>query len=401
METGQTGDGMKEVARSVERCVGQAGFHSPFWGRFERAEYRQHYLDRGESGSFWRCLMSLEPDVRSVSELADSLEPVLEKFWNPGTGLVGTGTYVLFDRSKSCLTLNEFARVLVRAAILIGEERVLELLAGWVGGEPLRFQSCALLHGLEIDEPLHLPESIHLVPGSDVPRILAHETRFTPVEPGDTVLSVESEIAPALFMPGEEPPYRWWQQQPRFSKVPDLTLDTLCESLSLACGGLVDWHQAWRMTGDLAAFSTGPARLSIRRFRPDVPGNRASLTEFEEALRIHRARGHADAGRRSGLDTALRHWMRSGRTDSAKGRFGELRIALGALYGGGMLEEFRVPARRGPRVGEEPRGSVAHLEIGAGSLQAGAGGGVTWAGTGSGSGSVCKGCLPQGDTETA
>ncbi len=101
-------------------------------------------------------------------------------------------------------TVAEFAKTLIFAAVKLGTGLVVELLLGWVNGEPLRFRISALLEGVDIDGPLHLSEGIRLskLPNSsvDLPASLpsfqmaANVTDFI----GGVIMSIDCEMSPAL-----------------------------------------------------------------------------------------------------------------------------------------------------------------------------------------------------------
>ena len=55
---------------------------------------------------------------------------------------------------RSLLKLEEFARVVIRAAGLIGPERVAALISGWAQGQPLQYEEYAVFAGPKLQQPL-------------------------------------------------------------------------------------------------------------------------------------------------------------------------------------------------------------------------------------------------------
>lgn len=106
-----------------------------------------------------------------VDALAVKLEPVLAEFIHAESGKIGNGLFLLFGGSQTAYpTVAEFARTLITAAVKSRTSQVVNLLLGWSKGEPLRFRTCSLLEGVDIDEDLHLSKGIGI---SRLPRSVA------------------------------------------------------------------------------------------------------------------------------------------------------------------------------------------------------------------------------------
>ena len=69
-------------------------------------------------------------------------------------------------------------RGLTRQAACEGRAtRVVELLLGWIGGEPLHVRQCAILEGVTIEEPLGLTEGPRSLPATEPAPGLRHQVR--------------------------------------------------------------------------------------------------------------------------------------------------------------------------------------------------------------------------------
>ena len=76
---------------------------------------------------------------------------------------------------------------------------------------------------------------------------------------GGVVMSIDCEMSPSLYRPDEDEVGRMSSRSGEFrmvsGKVPNLSLDSFCESVSLACNGCVDWFVRWRDCGSLEVFT--------------------------------------------------------------------------------------------------------------------------------------------------
>ena len=108
------------------------------------------------------------------------------------------------------------------------------------------------------------------------------------------VLSIACEWAPSLYAPRERdnaPPFGLHGTMTAVSnKIPNLSIESFCESKSLAYREYVDWRMSWTDHGDLEAFSLGFAgaghNLSGYKSRPRGPIRRAQrrLTAFPPGI---------------------------------------------------------------------------------------------------------------------
>jgi len=229
----------------------------------------------------------LEVDDAHVSDLAAKLEPVLAKFTDAETGRFGNGLFLLLGGVSTWAhpTAAEFARTVIAATI-----------HGWAYGEPLRFRVSALLEGADIDQELHLAEGIRVsrlpksfadLPASLPPLALA--AKQTDII-GGAVMSIDCEMSPALYLPARDEAGRLSSPKREFKflsgRVPNLSLEGFCESVSLAAKGCIDWFVQWREFGPIEAFTDMPSGVTSK-VRMWARGTKVSESDLVAALEIH------------------------------------------------------------------------------------------------------------------
>ena len=347
---------MRDLLESLEDCVGQSTFVSDRIGRIGWNDVRNLYRRRRWNDPAWWHVetATLEVGDEHVSDLAAKLEPVLGKFRHAETGRIGNGLFLLMGGAGTwaCPTLFDFAKLLIPGAVKLGAGRVVELLQGWASGEPLRLRLSALLEGAGLDGPMNLEEGIFLYElpksSSDLPASLpSFGTGATVMDYiGGVVLSVDCEMSPALYVPKEEEVGGLSSRRSSFKlasdRIPNMSFDSFCESISLACNGFVDWFVQWRDYEDLGAFAFGQSSVSYK-YRSGLGGTKFTQEHLDAARQIHLAR-HGGEKPRENLELAMRRWIRSKRSGTDLDKLIELRIALEALYEIGGLNEkgFRI-----------------------------------------------------------
>ena len=354
--TNGAGAFMQALIDILERCIRQATFVSDRLGPIRWDEYRQLYRRRRWNDATWMLLATskLKIDERHVADLATRLEPILAEFLHAGTGRFGNGLFLLLGGMGKWAqpTVAEFARTLIVGAVKLGARQVAELLLRWAAGEPLRYRISALLEGVDIDGSLHLAEGISLVKlpksSEDLPASLPHFPMGATVTDflGGVVMSIDCEMSPALYLPDENEGGKISDRRRMFrlasGRVPDLSMDNFCESMSLACNGYVDWLMEWKDLGDLQAFSDMLPGVSYK-YRSNYLRAKMSQADLSDALKIHHARRRG-GGPKENLELAIRRWIKSKRPGTDPDKLIELRIALEALYEiGGVNEKgFRI-----------------------------------------------------------
>ena len=275
----------------------------------------------------------------------------MDRYLDPESDRVGT-RLVKLVRDSSEPTTADFAQALVRAAATLGSERVVELLLGWIDGEPLNYRAEALLGGMTVDQPLELAEEgIRIEP---LPRSSADlAASLPPTSEGlysgisfwnGARLSIDCKAEPVLYKPsksetGQPDLQLTWAQ----GRVPKDFPYMLCEALSLACNHCVRWALWWHDYGGLEEFN---AAVGPVMFYADIPSRmtttRLSEGHLKETSKIYLMRRASEEMRpRSRLDMAAGRWMKSKGSASLADQLIDLRIALEALYLEGEAGEIR------------------------------------------------------------
>ena len=250
------------------------------------------------------------------------------------------------------ITIEDFARTMVSAAAALGPQRVAQLVFGWIRGEPLRYQTNALLIGVTIDQSLALEEGINLtqMPSSSehLPAHLLPQRGLFPGEflsdfLGRVVLSIDCEANPAFYKPTGDLPYLapptiCWAQ----GKIPGISRDMFCTALSLSCNHSIRWQMKWEDYGELHEFNPGHVSgpLSQEVSNRLVPTTSLSRRHLDRARDLQCAR-HVNGKMRARLETAISRWMESKKPVNLLDQLIDLRIALEALYLKGAFGEMR------------------------------------------------------------
>lgn len=347
---------MGSLVECLETCVRQSTFDMGDSGRIGWSDVRQLHQRRRWTDLGQPLLDATKVEVPKgpFSDLREELLPVLAGFLHEETGRIGNGLHLITGglMDMACPTLGNFAKLLIRGAAGLGSERVVELLVGWVSGEPIRLRMCALLEGADVDGHVSLQGGVHLeklpLSSSDLPASLPFRAPTATVSDymGGVVLSVDCEMSPSLYVPTDEE-VQWHSHRTASFKLangqlPHMSLDSFCGSMSLACGGYVDWFLQWWDHGDLGAFDLGSGSVNYK-YRSGRSRLIFSQGHMNVARQIHQLR-YSTGGPRDNLELAIRRWIRSMSQTTDSDKLIELRIALEALYEIGGLNEkgFRI-----------------------------------------------------------
>lgn len=289
-----------ELTDRLARVVGQAAFQTGA-GPTSCNEGEAHR--RADSGNPFADAQSIDLDPGDLARLVDGLTPLFTDYTDEETGRIGNGLCLAslprpgpsieVSLESILATVEELARLLVVAAARITPKRVVELLTGWLEGEPLRLNERALIRGVSVvGAPRQRGITIETSLGP--PPIVDHLLGDKPDDATDAEESecaVELEISPAIFKPrpGEdidEVRERLVTTPRNASLGAVLSWDRLCESMALATPGYVGWDASWTDYGELEAF-TGPVQcgvVSLERLR-GVKGHPFTAT----ALKFHQS----------------------------------------------------------------------------------------------------------------
>ncbi len=341
---------MRELTDLLAAALSESSFGAGTHGMLNADQMRQVH-SRGDLGSFLVYSVSLVVPQAHLETLVNALHAELGAFIEPDTQRLGTGLVSLMGGALEYAepTVDEFARTLVRAGLILGPQRTVEILRGWVNDEPYRYRRMMLLTGVQCEEPLSLEEGVRIMQLPTNPaEVLAclprsmtmtgiDATKFT----GRALVAIDSTATPALYRPtrsDDQQPGRNLEHVRAGGRLPGLTTDMwrkrFTDALSLACDHHVRWTHIWHDFGDIWAFDRSGSS-SYESSPSHSPGRELLHLEQQhlETARDIDAQRHANASGRKSLDIAIGRWISSKRPyASLADRFIDLRIALEALY---------------------------------------------------------------------
>ena len=213
----------------------------------------------------------------ALLQLVGQLRLLLRDYITPDQEMVGCGwpgarsdatTQVRFEYNtlpvgQFVSSLDTFVRSLVRAAAILGSERVTSLFSGWLEGEPLRYRTSTVIDVPGLEDSLELVAGVRTDPlprsTDKLPASLYKAAGDTGEEYiGRTLLSVDYLISPPLFRP------RIDQSEVVVNASPKSNVDvqTVCQALSLVLDTNVEPDFCWNDFQELAAFD--PPTLDMR-----------------------------------------------------------------------------------------------------------------------------------------
>ena len=267
-----------ELADRLADVVGRASIQTGA-GPVSCTEVEALYRQRDPGWEFAHA-HSDDLDPGGFARLVDGLTPLVADYVHERTARIGNGLHLaslppptaavkVVSLDPAFATIEEFATLLVVAAARITPKRVVELLIGWLDGEPLRVCERALIRGVTVAETLGL-EGITIEASSVRPPMVDHLLRDKPYrsrDPDEAVCSVELEMRPAIFKPRPGEAIHKVRERlvttPRNRKLgASISWERLCESMALAIPAYVGWDASWTDFGELEAF-TGPCDRGV------------------------------------------------------------------------------------------------------------------------------------------
>ena len=329
----------REVAQLLESVSDATIYDAGRSGKFTREQLRAvSERDKLSGGMVAASARAVVPSLQ-MDHVLPIFRNLLGSFIDNATDRIGNGLVTLAGGIPEP-TLSEYVQILIRASATLGGERTAELLIDWVRGEPVKYKAVSLLNGLTIDQPLILQEGLHMyqLPQSSN-ELVAHlpamslDMHGLHAMLGRVALSIDCEAGPALYRPsrGEETSSNLkhiWAG----GKIDNLSVDSLCEAMSLASGGCVRWQFSWRDFGDVREFLIVYGGTSFTNVPLWTDASKFTQENLEHAREIHELR-NAKGKSNLSLDTAIRRWIKSKSSESSfADQLIDLRIALEALY---------------------------------------------------------------------
>ena len=329
----------EELAGLLETVSLQIAYDAGRSGKFTRDQLKEVSRRDKQTGGMIAAVAQAVIPEEQLDHMMPVFRNLLQDFINRETGRIGNGLVNLAGGIPEP-DLSDYVSILIRASAVLGGQRVAELLFGWIRGEWIKYKTISLLNGATIDESLALEEGLRLyqLPRSSneiVPHLPAMSLDMHGFRSmvGRVALSIEGEAGPALYLPSKaESDSINVEHILAGGKIKDLSVDSFCEAMSLACGGSIRWRFSWTDFGDIEEFLGVHGGTSFTNVPPFTSSTGFTQEQFERAREIHNLR-NARGKNKSGLDTAVRRWIKSKSSESSfSDQLIDLRIALEALY---------------------------------------------------------------------
>ena len=386
---------MRELTELLDSVLDQTTFDSRSAENMTPAQLRDAFERNGWHDEEIISAREAEPHIPDelLSQLNNYLRPLLKEYITSGNPQVGFGqaqemdfighAFPIDERGYpiSCVppewremvycpdyfdlkytsrvsTVADFTKGVIKGAAVLGSERVTHLLSDWLEGKPVKYRTSAILNGPPVKAPLNPFDGVHIEPlplstdrlDASLPRRRGTSENVVFDYLGRTLVSIDSEVKPALFHPKTRPSAQNIQVKP----IGGVNIATVCQAVSLESDGYVDAGFYWNDYQELDAFSLGVdettwsmgnaqvrnwsspvtwgtelfTRVTTLEFKRDQPMLDLSEIELIRTLSALKILKNSDNTR-----IAVSRWVKS--KDSGEhlvDRFIDLRVALESLY---------------------------------------------------------------------
>ena len=297
------------------------------------------------------------------TELADSIDAASDRIGHAFRiigqqgGLASIGESVVSHEGIS--DVSAFVASLIRAAAILGPKRATSMVHGWSKGEPLRSKTCIMMGGgVAVGETVDSGQGVRVFAlperSDEFPVAVPEGAALSPRDLlGQVVLEVDTSTRPAIFRPeGHDGVSHGLFTE---TALGDVSLDTFCLALSLACNRRIALGWSWTDYCDARTFGAEDPQPVLRYLDAKIKrvseftshtiaSNVTSLTgytrpkpnlcsyQLQKSLRLG-----GDLQRRIEKDprfrTSVTRWHQSAMPGvRSADRVIDLRIALEALY---------------------------------------------------------------------
>ena len=295
-----------------------------------------------------------------MSGLLEVLRGELEPFIDAGTGRIGHifpiegGSAVNTGRADGRLVcfeyqsgLRDFARALVQAAALMGEQSVTAAIAGWCQGQPVEIRMATVVSGMDVSETVAPRRGIEVVPlglsTAELPRLPMFQGDDASDYLGLTLVRLAVRATSAVFRPNAEGKVG----TARSLSARGVNLEVLRDALSLVANRGVALSRTWLEYPGAWGFCVSGPTVTIGTDRPKPRRWKEMMSSVESTVIKLDDDAPADSvdprevdtimdallGANRKLKIAVDRWRRSMAEDAElEDRYIDLRIALEALY---------------------------------------------------------------------
>ena len=366
---------MEHVIKALNAILEETHFDFEYreYGRYSPADGSRRGTLRDAKANKLREVFGREVEGRNVqvsirqhapeelmSGLLEVLRGELEPFIDPGTGRIGHtfpiegGSAVQTTRADGRLfwfeyhsELRDFARALVQAAAVMGEQSVTGAIAGWCQGQPVEIRMATVVSGLHLSETVAPRGDIELVPlglsTAELPRLPMFQGDDAINYLGLTLVRLAVRATPAVFRPNAEGKVGTIRSR----SACGVNLELLRDVLSLVANRSValsrmwlEYPGAWGFCLSGPTSTSGTDRPKPRKWKEMRSGAGPTLIKLPDdamadSVDPREVDSTIDAmlGANRKLKIAVDRWRLS-MADDAKleDRYIDLRIALEAIY---------------------------------------------------------------------
>ena len=362
----------REFSTLLDEVVNQSTFRVLDEWTLSADEFREMHRQKiglDDSGPIFYGQPQVPQDP--LKKLIQQLRLVLDKYIvNDG---VGNG-FASIVQGQIVIAVADLAKTLVRASAILGSDQATQILFGWAQGTPVPYRTYAILAGIYIEQSLDMEGGINLI---GLPGVSTEISEYLPwnITQTNDMTAFLGEVKATIECKAQPAFYRFSECNRGFSNkiwsygtFSDVSLDRLCEALSLACDNFVAWRICWFECDAVKEFTklgAGMVRIPST-YEPARHINPKEISQHQvtEAHSILK-KLLENSNRKDGLDLAIHRWMKSKQHTNHSDQMIELRIALESLYlwrSGSGESSFRLATRGAWHLGANYQERRKHYE---------------------------------------
>ena len=302
--------------------------------RYTKSKRCQYLHILHEHTSNWK---NFSTEQKNLESLCSKLREYLAEFINKDDE-IGLG-YTEIIGGNGIQSVRNFAWKLISASILVGTEKIANLICDWKDGIPIQYNLNAKLQNASIGDKLIVEDAIEISNGTEKSldqEVFLHNIEMyvdyvSPYHEYPT-LTIKKTLSPALFQPTKDLEFKIKCVSKNFDEI---NMESLCDALSLTHNNYIQPLLVWKESEALRPlrdFNLFPdydvySEISTKKMSKIVQKS------FKEASNLFISR--RENNRKSKKNThniAISRWIESMRSLTFADKCINLRIALEALF---------------------------------------------------------------------
>ena len=335
---------MNELIKLIDEAVENSKFSAPFDSKFLPAKSMQETYSNAKRSQYLHILhehtsnwKSFRTEPKNLDRLSSKLGEYLVEFINKDDE-IGLGFTEIIS-GNPIQSIRNFSRKVILASIIVGTEKIANLIHDWKNGVPIHYNLNAKLQNAKIDDKVVLNNAIELSNGAEKSldqEVFLHniEMYVDYVSPHHEcpTLTIKKTLSPALFLPSKNLEF---DDQCISSNFKDVTIESFCDALSLTHDNYIQPLLVWKESDTLRPFRDFNIFPDYDVY-PEVSTNKMSeiLQEsFTEASDLHNFRKKTNKNSNKNThNIAISRWIESMKSETFADQCINLRIALEALF---------------------------------------------------------------------